>query len=125
MLGERLEAHGTQVWLVNTGWTGGPHGVGHRMALKDTRTLLGAVLADKMNDVEFRRCDRFGWDVPLSAPNVDSGLLDPRSTWADPVAYDQQADDLVMRFNENFKPFASGVSEAVHQAAPVQHEAVS
>ncbi len=125
MLGERLEAHGTQVWLVNTGWTGGPHGVGHRMALKDTRALLGAVLAGHMDGVEFRRCDRFGWDVPLSAPHVEAGLLDPRSTWADPDAFDEQADDLVARFNENFEPFASGVSEAVREAAPVQHVAVS
>ena len=84
MLGERLEAHGTQVWLVNTGWTGGPHGVGHRMALRDTRALLGAVLGGQMDDVDFRRCECFGWDVPTSAPQVEAGLLDPRSTWSDP-----------------------------------------
>ena len=125
MLGERLEAHGTQVWLVNTGWTGGPHGAGHRMALRDTRALLGAVLSGQMDDVDFRRCERFGWDVPTSAPQVEAALLDPRSTWSDPVAYDCQADDLVARFNRNFEPFASGVSHAVLEAAPGVREAVS
>ena len=125
MLGERLEAHGTQVWLVNTGWTGGPHGVGHRMALRDTRSLLSAVLNGGMDGVEYRRCERFGWDVPLSAPNVDAALLDPRSTWENPNAYDAQAEDLVERFNANFALFEAEVAESVREAAPASREAVS
>ena len=95
------------------------------MALRDTRALLGAVLSGQMDDVVFRRCECFGWDVPTSAPQVDAALLDPRSTWSDPVAYDRQADDLVARFNRNFEPFASGVSHAVLAAAPGVREAVS
>ena len=125
MLGERLEAYGTKVWLVNTGWTGGPHGVGHRMALRDTRSLLSAVLNGGMNGVEYRRCARFGWDVPLSAPNVDAALLDPRSTWEDPIAYDARAEDLVERFNANFAQFEAGVAESVREAAPASREIVS
>lgn len=118
MLGDRLEAHGTQVWLVNTGWTGGPHGIGHRMALRDTRSLLTAVLNGNMDHVEFNRCERFGWDVPLAAPNVDSALLSPRSTWQDSDAYDAQAEELVRRFNANFVQFAAGVADSVRNASP-------
>ena len=125
MLGDRLEAHGTQVWLVNTGWTGGPHGVGHRMALRDTRSLLTAVLNGSMDNVGYTRCERFGWDVPLTAPNVDSALLSPRSTWQDKGAFDTQAEALVQRFNANFVQFEAGVSEEVRKASPAPLEAVS
>jgi phosphoenolpyruvate carboxykinase (ATP) len=118
MLGERIEKHGAQVWLVNTGWTGGPHGVGHRMRLKDTRALLGAVLNSSMEPVDFQRCERFGWDVPLSAPNVPASLLDPRSTWEDTRAFDEKAEELAERFNLNFAQFEQGVSEAIRCAAP-------
>ena len=118
MLGERMAAHGAKVWLVNTGWTGGPHGEGHRMRLKDTRALLDAVLNGSMDDAPFRRCERFGWEVPLSAPDVDDNLLDPRNTWADHNAFDAKADLLADRFNANFLQFAAGVTESVREAAP-------
>lgn len=118
MLGERMAEHGTQVWLVNTGWTGGPHGVGHRMRLKDTRALLTSVLDGSISESEFRRCDRFGWDVPVSANQVDSELLDPRNTWSDGEAFDAKADALAHRFNENFAQFEEGVSDSIRSAAP-------
>jgi len=118
MLGERMAAHGAKVWLVNTGWTGGPHGEGHRMRLKDTRALLDAVLNGSMDAAPFRRCERFGWEVPLSAPDVDDNLLDPRNTWADHNAFDAKADLLADRFNANFLQFAAGVTESVREAAP-------
>lgn len=118
MLGERMKAHGAKVWLVNTGWTGGPHGVGHRMALKDTRALLNAVLEGGMEEAEYRRCERFGWEVPLAAPGVPSELLDPRSTWQDGAAFDAKADALAERFNANFEQFSGGVSKAILDAAP-------
>jgi len=118
MLGERIAAHGAKVWLVNTGWTGGAHGVGNRMRLKDTRALLGAVLNGSMDQVEFERCERFGWEVPIEAPNIDSALLQPRNTWADQEAFDAKADALADRFNANFVQFEAGVSEAVREAAP-------
>ena len=125
MLSKKMKEAGVNVWLINTGWTGGPHGVGHRMALRDTRSLLSAVLSGSMDAVEYTRCDRFGWDVPLTAPNVESALLDPRSTWMDPLAYDAQAEDLVRRFNVNFDQFASGVTEAVRAAAPASTAVMS
>ncbi len=118
MLGERMAEHGTQVWLVNTGWTGGPHGVGHRMRLRDTRALLTAVLNGSISQSEFRRCKRFGWEVPISVNQVDSGLLDPRSTWSDGEAFDAKADALAHRFNENFAQFEAGVSDSIRSAAP-------
>ena len=124
MLGQRMAEHGSTVWLVNTGWTGGPHGVGHRMKLRDTRALLGAVLNGSMDDVAFRRCDRFGWEVPETAPQVDAQLLDPRNTWADKAAYDAKAEALAERFNENFAQFEEGVSEDILMAAPRQHVSV-
>ena len=71
-----------------------------------------------MESVGYRRCDRFGWEVPLQAPGVEAGLLNPRSTWADGHAFDEQADDLANRFNENFAGFASGVSDDVLAATP-------
>ena len=118
MLGERMAEHGTKVWLVNTGWTGGPHGVGSRMSLKNTRALLNAVLSGSMDKADYRRCERFGWEVPLTAPNVESGLLDPRSTWTNGRAFDDQADDLAERFHRNFEEFAQGVPGEILAAAP-------
>ena len=118
MLGERMAKHGTKVWLVNTGWTGGPHGVGSRMSLQNTRALLNAALSGEMENVEYRRCARFGWEVPMTAPHVDSGILDPRSTWANGEDFDVQADDLAERFHYNFEEFASGVAPEVRQASP-------
>jgi phosphoenolpyruvate carboxykinase (ATP) len=118
MLGQRMAAHGATVWLVNTGWTGGQHGVGERMRLKDTRALLAAVLNGSMDSQEFRRCERFGWEVPLAAPDVDAALLDPRNTWDDVVAFDDKADALSALFNTNFEQFADGVSAEVRAAAP-------
>ena len=85
MLGEKLDAHGATVWLVNTGWTGGPFGVGHRMPIAATRGLLHAALSGELDAIEVRRDPVFGFEVPLAVPGVDSALLDPRSTWADPT----------------------------------------
>ena len=92
--------------------------MGNRMRLKDTRALLGAVLNGSMDQVQFERCERFGWDVPVEAPNIDPALLQPRNTWADQEAFDAKADALADRFNANFVQFEAGVSEAVREAAP-------
>jgi phosphoenolpyruvate carboxykinase (ATP) len=90
------------VWLINTGWTGGPFGEGHRMPIKATRALLAAVLSGELADVEFRADPVFGFEVPVTAPDVDESLLDPRSTWADPERYDAKARELARMFAENF-----------------------
>ena len=103
MLGEKLDAHGSSVWLVNTGWTGGPFGEGHRMPIAATRALLNAALTGALDGVEYRVDPVFGFEVPVAVPGVDTSLLDPRSTWADPEAYDDKARYLAERFRANFE----------------------
>jgi phosphoenolpyruvate carboxykinase (ATP) len=107
MLGEKLKRHShAGVWLVNTGWTGGPYGVGSRMPIAATRALLHAALSRKLDGAEYRTDPAFGFEVPVAVPGVDGSLLDPRSTWADPDAYDTQAAELAAMFRENFARFA-------------------
>jgi len=118
MLGEKLDRHGATVWLVNTGWTGGPFGEGERMPIAETRALLGAALAGELDDVRFRTDDVFGVEVPVEVPGVVSQLLDPRSTWRDPKAYDIKAQELAWMFRENFEKFAADADETVAAAGP-------
>jgi phosphoenolpyruvate carboxykinase (ATP) len=118
LLGERLERHGSVVWLVNTGWTGGPHGQGERMPIAATRAMLHAALAGKLDDGEFRTDDVFGFDVPQSVPGVDERLLEPRSTWRDPEEYDVQAAKLAQMFLENFEKFGDSVPPEIAAAGP-------
>ena len=105
MLGAKLDAHASKVWLVNTGWTGGPFGEGERMPIAATRALLHAALSGDLADVEYRTDEVFGFDVPVEVPGVDSKLLDPRSTWSDPLAYDEKAQELARMFSDNFEQF--------------------
>jgi phosphoenolpyruvate carboxykinase (ATP) len=116
MLGEKLDEHGSAVWLVNTGWTGGPYGEGQRMPIAATRALLRAALDGELDQVEYRMDPIFGFEVPVEVPGVDSSLLDPRSTWSDPDAYDEKARYLATRFRENFQKF--GADENIVQAGP-------
>jgi phosphoenolpyruvate carboxykinase (ATP) len=116
MLGAKLDEHGSAVWLVNTGWTGGPYGEGQRMPIAATRALLRAALDGELDDVEYRTDPIFGFEVPVEVPGVDSTLLDPRSTWSDPEAYDEKARYLATRFKENFQKF--GADENIVQAGP-------
>jgi len=103
LLGEKLAAHRPAVWLVNTGWTGGPSG--HRMPIQATRALLHAALEGRLDGVEYRIDPVFGLEVPMSVPGVDPLLLDPRSTWQDGAAYDAQAAELAQMFHANFAKF--------------------
>jgi len=105
MLGEKLDEHDATVWLVNTGWTGGPFGEGSRMPIAATRTMLAAALAGELDDVEFRVDPLFGFEVPTTVPGVEPKLLDPRSTWSDPEAYDRKARELARMFRDNFERF--------------------
>jgi phosphoenolpyruvate carboxykinase (ATP) len=118
LLGKKLDEHGATVWLINTGWTGGPFGEGNRMPIKATRGLLAAVLSGTLNDVEFRTDPVFGFEVPVTAPGVDESLLDPRSTWADPERYDAKARELAQMFAENFATKHADAPESVRAAAP-------
>jgi phosphoenolpyruvate carboxykinase (ATP) len=118
LLKERIAKGGVDCWLVNTGWTGGKYGIGKRMPIKETRALLNAALDGSLKNVEFRKDPNFGFEVPVSVPGVDTSILDPRGTWADPAEYDATAAKLVDLFVENFAQFADQVDEGVRQAAP-------
>jgi phosphoenolpyruvate carboxykinase (ATP) len=118
LLKERIAKGDVSCWLVNTGWTGGAYGTGNRMPIKATRALLNAALDGSLKNAEFRKDPNFGFEVPVSVPGVDSAILDPRSTWADPAAYDATAKKLVSQFIENFAQFADHVDEGVRQSAP-------
>jgi phosphoenolpyruvate carboxykinase (ATP) len=118
MLGDKIDLHGPTVWLVNTGWTGGPFGVGERMPIAATRTLLDAAVSGRLDHVEFRTDPLFGFAVPVEVEGVDSSLLDPRSTWPDPAAYDEKARELAGMFAENFAASADQAGAAVGSAGP-------
>jgi phosphoenolpyruvate carboxykinase (ATP) len=104
--------------LVNTGWSGGPYGVGQRMKISHTRAMIRAILKGQLAKIETRPDEIFGVHVPVSCPDVPADILQPRNTWSDKEAYDHQARDLARRFNENFKKYESGVSDAVCTVAP-------
>jgi phosphoenolpyruvate carboxykinase (ATP) len=108
MLGDRLDEHDVPVWLVNTGWTGGPYGVGERMNINHTRSMVRAALAGQLNDVPMVRDPNFDLMVPSTCPDVPSDVLQPRETWADKDAYDRQAQQLLSMFEENFEKYRAG-----------------
>lgn len=118
LLKERIAKGGVDCWLVNTGWTGGMHGVGSRMPIKATRALLNAALDGSLNGAEFRMDDNLGFQVPVAVPGVDSAILDPRGTWSDKAAYDATAQKLVGQFIDNFAQFEEHVDAGVRESAP-------
>ncbi|MFL5711277.1 MAG: phosphoenolpyruvate carboxykinase (ATP) [Chloroflexota bacterium] len=118
MLVERLERDDVPVWLVNTGWTGGPYGVGQRMNIAHTRSMVRAALDGSLDAIERRIDPNFGLAVPVSCPDVPASFLDPRSTWADGAAYDAAAKKLALMFRENFADYADGVSAPIAAAGP-------
>jgi phosphoenolpyruvate carboxykinase (ATP) len=118
MLGEKLRSGNVRVWLVNTGWTGGPHGVGRRMSLGHTRSMISAALAGQLDHVETDEDPVFGLPVPREVPGVPADILTPRNTWADKDAYDAQAAKLAEMFKENFERFADALPAEVKAAGP-------
>jgi phosphoenolpyruvate carboxykinase (ATP) len=118
MLSRKIKDAGVNVWLVNTGWTGGPCGVGSRVSLKITRALITAALNGQLDDVGYETHEVFGLMMPKSCPNVPNEVLNPKNTWKDQAAYNKKADDLANAFNENFKKFASGANQEMLDAAP-------
>ena len=117
LLKAKIAKHGATCWLVNTGWTGGAYGTGSRMPIQATRALLTAALDGPLGDVEFRKDENFGFDVPVAVPDVAEVLLDPRRTWDDPAAYDRQAAKLVQMFADNFAQYVPFIDEDVKAAA--------
>ncbi|HBR55754.1 MAG TPA: phosphoenolpyruvate carboxykinase (ATP) [Flavobacteriaceae bacterium] len=119
MLSAKMKAAGVNVWLVNTGWTGGPYGVGSRMKLKYTRAMITAALDGQLDDVNYVKHPIFGLDVPQTCPNVPSEVLNPKETWSNAKAYDIQAKELAASFKENFKKFEAFANDEILGGAPI------
>lgn len=118
MLGERMKKHNVNIWLVNTGWSGGPYGVGQRMKLAYTRAMISAALEGKLDHVEYVAHRHFGFMMPKECPNVPSELLSPRLAWSNEDEYDNKSKELAAMFIKNFEKYASGVSAEILAAAP-------
>ena len=118
LLSKRIRDNGSKCWLVNTGWSGGPHGVGSRMQIEYSRSMVDAALSGQLDDVEVSQDGPFGLSVPKACPEVPAEVLNPRSTWSDGGAYDAKAGELVGLFKENFKDFESDVTDDVKGAGP-------
>lgn len=123
MLAEKIRKHGANVWLVNTGWTGGPYGTGNRMKLSYTRTMITEALKGDLEKVEFETHPVFGMVYPKSCPDVPADVLNPRNTWADKKLYDEKANDLAKKFIKNFEKFAPTAHAETLAAAPKVVEA--
>ncbi|SNR93485.1 phosphoenolpyruvate carboxykinase (ATP) [Belliella buryatensis] len=118
LFGEKMEKHQVNVWLINTGWTGGPYGIGSRMKLKYTRAMISAALEGKLDNVGFRKHSVFGVGIPESCPNVPDEVLSPRATWDDKDAYDKKARELGAAFIANFKKYKDFATEDILAGSP-------
>jgi phosphoenolpyruvate carboxykinase (ATP) len=118
VLAGKIDEHDCRVWMINTGWTGGPYGVGTRIRIPHTRAMLNAALEDALDDVEYVEDPVFGFSVPTSVPGVPSEVLIPRNTWSDGAAFDRQARSLAAMFVDNFAKYADGVDESVIKSGP-------
>ena len=118
LLSSRITRHDAKVWLVNTGWSGGPYGVGQRIKLSDTRAILDGIHGGHLTDAPSEREPYFGLDIVTECPGVPKGMLVPKGTWSDPGRYEETARRLATLFRENFKSYADGVSQAVLAAGP-------
>jgi phosphoenolpyruvate carboxykinase (ATP) len=118
LLGDRISKHKVDVWLVNTGWSGGPYGVGQRIKLPVTRAIVKAVLDGVLKNAKMKQDPIFGVRVPTSCPEVPSEVLEPRKTWKDTAAYDRKAHELAAMFEKNFKEDAGDAPAEVRHAGP-------
>ena len=118
MLGQRIEEYGTNVYLINTGWSAGPYGKGHRIRLQYTRRLVNAVLDGELDNAEWVEFPVFGFKIPVACPDVPSEILNPRNTWEDKGAYDEQLHKLAMLFGKNVTKFHGLITEEILSAGP-------
>ena len=125
MLAERMRRHGAQAWLVNTGWSGGPYGVGRRMPIRATRAIIDGIHSGDLRDVPTVEDPLFGLQIPTHCPGVPAEILQPRNTWDDREAYDATAARLADLFRKNFAKYAPLASNDIRQAGPCPREAVS
>jgi len=119
MLGDKMTKDNVNIWLINTGWSGGAYGVGERMSLKYTRAMITAALNGELNDVDYETTPIFNLSIPTTCPNVPNEVLNPRNTWADKDAYDTKAQVLANAFVKNFKQYEDKANEEILAAAPV------
>jgi phosphoenolpyruvate carboxykinase (ATP) len=118
LLKRKIERYGVTCWLVNTGWVGGPYGIGKRISIKYTRALLNAALTGKLDNVKYMRDPIFGFEFPTECPNVPDEVLNPATSWHDQKEYDKRYKDLAMRFKQNFAKFEDGTPQEVVEAGP-------
>ncbi len=118
MLGVKMEQYDINVWLINTGWTGGSYGVGNRISLTYTRAMITAAITGNLENVGYRTHSIFGTEIPTTCPNVTSKILSPRETWKNNKAFYEKANDLANRFNENFRKFEEFADEEIMHGAP-------
>jgi phosphoenolpyruvate carboxykinase (ATP) len=118
LFGEKMEQNQVNVWLINTGWTGGPYGIGSRMKLQYTRAMITAALEGQLDNVSYHKHSVFGISIPDNCPGVPDSVLSPRQTWGDKEAYDQKAKELARAFTENFKKYESFASAEIMRGAP-------
>jgi phosphoenolpyruvate carboxykinase (ATP) len=124
MLGNKMESSNVNVWLINTGWTGGPYGIGSRMKLRYTRAMITAALNGKLNNVNFQTHEVFGIKMPVECPNVPNDVLNPKNTWESKSDYDKKANHLAQEFNKNFEQYESEAKKEILAAAPKSKELV-
>jgi phosphoenolpyruvate carboxykinase (ATP) len=118
MLAEKMRAHGSQAWLINTGWSGGAYGTGSRMKLSHTRAIIDAIHAGRLQKVETLKDPVFGLNIPRDCPGCPREVLIPRQTWQDASAYDVKAQKLARLFHQNFEKYADAASNAIKSAGP-------
>jgi phosphoenolpyruvate carboxykinase (ATP) len=118
LLKRKIERYGVKCWLVNTGWVGGPYGVGKRISIRHTRALLNAALNRQLDDVNYTTDPIFGFEVPTDCPGVPEDVLSPSSSWGDKKEYDRRYRDLAMRFKENFAKFTDNTPPEIVAAGP-------
>lgn len=118
MLSKKMKDAGVNVWLINTGWTGGPYGTGSRMKLKYTRAMITAALEGQLDNVDYTTHDIFNIAIPKTCPNVPAEVLNPKDTWADKEAYDKKAKDLANSFKDNFEKFEAYADSEIINGAP-------
>jgi len=118
MLGEKMRKNHVNVWLINTGWTGGPYGTGSRIKLAYTRAMIAAAIDGKLDNAKYRNTPVFGLAIPETCPGVPADILDPRNTWADKNAYDEKAANLASQFIRNFEKYADAADQEILGAAP-------
>jgi phosphoenolpyruvate carboxykinase (ATP) len=118
LLGQRIQEFNTRVWLINTGWTGGAYGTGHRISLDFTREMVASALNGELDDVTFVKHDVFNVDVPKMCGNIPQSILDPSKSWSDPKAYEEAAFKLADLFIDNFRKFEDKCSDAITKGGP-------